>query len=96
MNIQQEIEHCIHKSKAGYRDWYIGLAINPQKQLFDGHNVSKKEGAWFYRNAGSEISARDLETLFLKKGCKGGSFGHVSSKYIYAYKMTRTTRGIRI
>ena len=93
MNIEQEIDSLIHKSGSGYREWYVGLAINPRQRLFEGHNVSEKSGMWTYKDAGSEIEARDIEAVFLKRGCKGGSIKKDSSRHIYAYKMTRTTRG---
>lgn len=93
MNIEQEFDACINRSKAGYREWYVGLAANPQERLFDGHNVSQKDGAWIHRDAGSGLMAKDIETIFLKKGCKGGPSQKDSPRHVYAYKMTRTTRG---
>ncbi len=93
MNIEQEIDDLIHKSGANYREWYVGLAINPRERLFTGHNVSEQSGVWLFRDAGSEVGARDIEAIFLKKGCKGGTFKRDSSRHVYAYKMTRTTRG---
>ncbi len=93
MNIEQEIDSLIQKSGANYREWYVGLAINPREQLFTGHNVSEKSGTWVYKDAGSEITARDIEAIFLKKGCKGGSMKKDSSRHIYAYKIMRTTWG---
>ncbi len=93
MSIEQEIDNLIQKTGANYREWYVGLAINPRQRLFSGHNVNEQSGAWLFRDAGSEATARDLETIFLKKGCKGGALKRDSSRHIYAYKMTRTTRG---
>jgi hypothetical protein len=93
MNIEQEIDSIIQKSGANYREWYVGLAINPRERLFVGHNVSEQSGIWITRDAGSEFGARDVEAIFLKKGCKGGAPKKDSSRHVYAYKMTRTTRG---
>ncbi len=93
MSIESDIDGIIQKSGANYRDWYVGLAINPRERLFDGHNVSEKSGIWIARDAGSEMVAREVEALFLKKGCKGGTLKKDSSRHVYAYKMTRTTRG---
>jgi len=38
--------------------------------------------------------AKIIEAIFHKKGCKGGPGGPDSPHYVYAYRMTRTTRGI--
>lgn len=93
MNIEKEIDAHIHKRGGGYPAWYVGIAKNPRERLFEGHNVSEQSGTWLYRDAGSELTAKTMEAMFLKKGCKGGPGGGDSSRYIYAYKMTRTTRG---
>lgn len=94
MSLEQEIDDVIHKGGGSYSTWYIGVAANPRERLFAGHNVDEQGGGWLYREAGSESSARDMETVFLKKGCKGGPLGEdFRPHYIYAYKMTRTTWG---
>jgi hypothetical protein len=93
MDIEQQIDGLIQKSGGSYREWYVGLAINPRERLFAGHNVDEKSGLWTFRDAGSEALARGIEAIFLKKGCKGGSFRKDSSRHIYAYKMTKTTHG---
>ncbi|MEI7998494.1 MAG: hypothetical protein WCH62_03195 [Candidatus Omnitrophota bacterium] len=93
MNIEKDIDDLILKSGANYREWYVGLAINPRSRLFTDHNVNEQSGVWICRDAGSETDARGVEAVFLKKGCKGGALKRDSSRHIYAYKMTKTTRG---
>ncbi len=93
MRIEQEIDDLIRKSGASYRQWYVGVAIHPREQLFNGHNVDEKRGLWIYRDAYSEIEARRIEAFFLKKNCQGGPVRKDSSRHIYAYKMTRETLG---
>jgi hypothetical protein len=94
MSIEMEIDHRIHKCGKGYREWYVGTAADPDERLFQGHNVSQEGGAWIYRDAGSESMAKIIEGIFLKKGCKGGCGASDNPHYVYAYRMTRTTRGI--
>jgi len=94
MSIETEIDVCINKCGKGYREWYVGVAVNPDKRLFEGHNVSQEAGAWIYRDAGSATMAKTIEAVFLKKGCKGGVGATDSPHFVYAYRMTRTTRGI--
>lgn len=93
MKIEQEVDSLIQKSGGGYREWYVGIAIDPRKRLFDGHNVDEKRGVWTYKDAGTEIDAREMMAAFLKKGCKGGLLTKDSSRHVYFYKMTRTTHG---
>lgn len=93
MSVEKEIDSRIHKSGGGYPAWYVGIATNPRERLFEGHNVSERNGAWIYRDVGSELTAKNIEAMFLKKGCKGGPSGGNNPRYVYAYKMTRTTWG---
>jgi len=94
MSIEAEIDICITKCGKGYREWYVGTTSNPDQRLFQGHNVSQDAGAWIYRDAGSESMAKIIEAIFHKKGCKGVPAASDRSNYVYAYRMTRTTRGI--
>ena len=94
MSIETEIDGCISKCGKGYREWYVGVASNPDQRLFQVHNVSQEGGAWIYRDAGSVSMARDIEAIFHKKGCKGAQSTTDTPHYVYAYRMTRTTRGI--
>ena len=96
MSVEQEIEECIHKSGKGYPSWYVGISDDPREQLFAGHNVNEKAGLWIYRDAGSEFSAREIQSIFLKKGCKGGLAGGELPHFVYAYRMTPTTWGSKI
>ncbi len=93
MSVEKEIDIRIHRSGRSYSEWYVGIATNPRKRLFEGHNVNEHDGAWLYRDACSESMAKAIEAIFLKKGCQGGSSGGDNPHYIYAYRMTRTTRG---
>lgn len=93
MSIEHEVDSLIQKSGGGYREWYVGIDLNPRKRLFEGHNVDEKSGIWTFKDAGSEIDAREMMALFLKKGCKGGTPKKDSSRHVYFYKMTRTTHG---
>lgn len=91
--IISEIEAHIKKCGGTYSSWYCGIASKPKERLFEDHNVSEKSGTWVYRDATTDTAARSIEGYFLKKGCKGGDGGGDSqSKYVYAYKITSSTR----
>ena len=87
MGIEQEIDSLIRNTGGNYREWYIGLALNPRKEMFDVHHVSEKSGTWVYKDAGSEMAARNIEAIFIKKGCKSGTAKKDSSRHVYVYKM---------
>lgn len=94
MSVELEIEKRIHRSGKSYHDWYVGVADNAQERLFKGHNVNKSKGAWLYRNTGSALTARGIEAIFVKKGCKCGDTRKEHNPCsVYVYKMTPTTRG---
>ncbi len=94
--IKQEIinEIYTHISKSGhYSDWYIGIAKDPQTRLFNDHNVSKDNGWWIYRQTSNSSIAREIESFFLAKGCKGGDGGgDYSTDCVYAYKISHLTK----
>ncbi len=73
--------------------WYVGIATNARTRLFQDHNVDEKNGRWIYRNADSEIDARDTEKYLLDNySFKGGTGGGDNPRYVYAYKITSATR----
>ena len=74
--------------------WYAGVAEDAEDRLFQDHNVTKEGGAWIYRIAVSRDVADRIEkyltdTLKMKGGPGGGS---EKSVYVYAYKITATTK----
>lgn len=74
-------------------DWYVGIATNAEERLFQDHNVDKENGRWIYRDAQSETDARDTEQHLLNNySFKGGAGGGIRPHYVYAYKITRTTK----
>ncbi len=90
--IVQEIDSYIKQNGGGYHQWYAGIATNPRDRLFSDHNVDEKSGTWIYQDCGSENTARQIEKYFLNLGCKGGTGGGISPKFVYAYKITRDTK----
>lgn len=91
--IATEIDAYIRNGGGGYPAWYCGIAANPRDRLFIDHSVTEKGGSWIYRDAGTDNAARNIEEYFIKKGCKGGGGGgDGGTRYVYAYKITATTR----
>jgi hypothetical protein len=88
-----DIDNYIRQNGGVYSAWYCGIASDPRQRLFVDHNVDQHNGAWIYRDCGTDTAARCAEDCFLRKGCKGdGGGGDWTSRYVYAYKITSTTR----
>ena len=90
--IISDITNHIRECGGRYLDWYVGIASDPRKRLFEDHNVDEKNDAWIIRDAESEAMARKIEKYFLDLGCKGaGGGGDYSTHYVYAYKINSHT-----
>lgn len=91
--IIQEIADHVAKNGGSYSAWYCGIASDPQARLFNDHNVDKERGAWIYNTCATSDEARAVEDHFVAKGMKGGPGGGDSTtKAVYAYKITNSTR----
>lgn len=88
-----EIDAYIRQNGGVYSAWYVGIAADPRKRLFEDHNVREHGDLWIYRDCGTDVAARRVEQCFLRMGCKGGDGGgYRNTRYAYAYKITPTTR----
>ena len=73
--------------------WYVGIAANARKRLFDEHNVREEKGKWIYKTADNSQEARDAESTLLDYGFDGGpGGGDESTNQVYAYLKTQSTR----
>lgn len=76
-----------------YSEWYAGIASDIEQRLFGDHNVPRQGAWWIYRKANSDDEARQAETELLELGCKGGGGGgDEDTVFVYAYKITPTTK----
>lgn len=92
-SIMQEIVSFIRACGGAFRDWYVGVAADPRDRLFVDHSVREKFDVWIIRDAGSDSLARQTERHLLALGCQGGGGGgSCASRFVYAYRITLTTR----
>lgn len=92
---KQEIINDITNHFKGkvYSNYYVGITSDIESRLFGDHNVSKENGHWIYSPANSHIIARGIEQHFIDAGMDGsGGGGDETSKIVYAYKKTTTTK----
>jgi len=91
--IVKDILEYFGKEGGSYSSWYCGIASNPRDRLFTDHSVSEDNGWWIYKDANNETNARDTEQYLLGLGFSGGpGGGDGATKYVYAYKITTSTR----
>ncbi len=75
-------------------DWYVGIASDSKKRLFEEHKVKEEDTmSYIYEDCGTDEIAREIEdylvNTFGTDGAPGG--GDESTKFVYAYKKTSST-----
>lgn len=91
--IRDDIINYIKDRGGVYNTWYVGIATDVKQRLFGDHNVSREHDFWIYRNALSESDAREIEKFIIDTyKTKGGTGGGDHPKWVYAYKITDSTR----
>lgn len=97
MNAQEIVSQIIdHISQCGgqHREWYVGIAEDPNSRLFNDHGVVREIDKWIFRICDNSEMARAIEKFLLENyefsGDTGG--GSYLTKYIYAYKIASHTQ----
>ncbi|HSD12900.1 MAG TPA: hypothetical protein VLC10_05045 [Patescibacteria group bacterium] len=90
--VQALVSH-IDRCGGEYSDWYVSMSANPERDLFQYHLVDP-HGQYAYCRCTTFAEARDavqhLRTFY--RVTVGPSWGSGDALYIYAYKMSTTTR----
>lgn len=92
--IKSDIKDHVVKCGKGSYGWYVGIAADPRARLFNDHAVNEKNDAWIFREATTSTIAREIEVELIRElGAKGGDGGgSYDTKFVYAYKITTTTK----
>lgn len=94
LRIISEIKNYASNHPSYWKDWYIGIASDPEQRLFIEHSVNKETDAWIYSICQNCNSARNVEQYLIEtlktKGDLGG--GDDNTKYIYAYLTSSHSR----
>ncbi|MFA5749744.1 MAG: hypothetical protein WC895_00785 [Candidatus Shapirobacteria bacterium] len=90
LRIISEIKNYAGNYQSYWKDWYIGIASDPEQRLFTDHSVNQKTDIWIYRICQNADSARKIEEYLINslktKGDTGG--GDNTTKFVYAYLTT--------
>jgi hypothetical protein len=89
--IRNDIEDFIGRHGGKYKEWFVGPAADPKKQLFTGHGF-KGGDKGLYRQAGSEIQAGEVVEYFTELGTHGNNAVIRDADYVYAYKRASHTK----
>jgi hypothetical protein len=91
---KKHIKDHIQNRGGAYSSWYVGIASDVKQRLFTDHNVDEKNGQWAWAECENADAARDVEDYFVNTlGTKGGPGGGDSTtKFVYAYKITSSTK----
>ena len=99
--ILKEIEAFVAKHGGNYKDYYIGITKHVDQRLveinIDEHAQAGnyvKGHAYYSAEAESRDVANEIEIEFQQKGMKGqgSSKGRKSSKYVYCFKLAKTSK----
>lgn len=92
--IKQEIETKIRENCIGkfYSDYNIGITKDPEKRVFNDHNVDRSKCHWIFKAENKQVVS-DIESHFIKKGMKGGVGGKIDDDcvFVYVYRITEHT-----
>jgi hypothetical protein len=80
----------IKKCGGNFHEWYIGIASDVEKSLFDEHIVDRGS-KWIQADCGSEESAREIVRYFIDNYSMQGGGGDASTTCVYAYEIDLST-----
>lgn len=90
--VMGDIHNHIQKRGGRLHSWYVGISEDPERRLFNEHNVRRIGDAWIYRHVASIEIARKIEDYFIRSGADGGpGGGDEDATGVYAYKKSSNT-----
>lgn len=82
--IQDNLKLNINEAK----EWYVGLASNIRKKLFEEHKISEENGRWIYQTLANKEIAKEIKQHFVSLGLKSeDSNDDQSGNIIFIYKI---------
>lgn len=92
--IKYEILAYIKEFGGEFSDYYVGIAADPKKALFEKHHVDPEKDPWLYKQALSFAAARTVQDYFLRRlGADGEPVlrGDEDTDCVYVYKKSENT-----
>ncbi len=92
-DLLEEIVKFVNEHGANYREWYVGISKEPEKDLFKKHNVQKNGDLWMYDLATDLNNAKQVEEKLVMMGFDGASMPSDSKAVgVYIYKKRGHTK----
>jgi len=66
--------------------WYVGLANNIKKKLFEDNKVSEHNGKWIYRILESNAEAMEIKKHLVSVGMKSNDNDDTDGNTVFAYQ----------
>lgn len=92
--IKYEFLAYIKEFGGDFEDYYVGIAADPQKALFEEHGLDKDKDPWLYKQALTFYAARTVQNYFLDRlGTDGEPVrrGDEDMDCVYVYKKSERT-----
>ena len=92
--IKYEILAYIKEFGGDFNDWYIGIAADPKKTMFEKHNVHQENDIWLYKQALTYTACKTIQDYFLQiLKIDGVSItdGNEDTDCVYLYKKSERT-----
>lgn len=89
--ILEDLEGFMKRHTSARGDWYVGVAADARKELFDVHGF-KASDVGLYRHAGSAGDASSLAGLLIKRGAKGNADEKRGADNVFLFQMNTHTK----
>ena len=92
--IKFEILAYIKEFGGEFNEWYVGIAADPKKKMFEEHSVHKEEDIWLYKQALTFAACKTIQDYFLKILEVDGvsvTGGNEDTDCVYLYKKSVRT-----
>ncbi len=92
--IKYEILAYIKEFEGDFNDWYVGIAADPKKTMFEQHHVHQDNDIWLYKQALTFTACKTVQTYFLSILSTDGvlvSNGDEDTDCVYLYKKSERT-----
>ena len=84
------------RSTSVIQDFYAGVTGNPEKRIFDEHNVNKEGGFYMYYEANTIFEAKQALNELISEDMNGLPLnGHVPGKFVYCYYIEGSSKECR-
>jgi hypothetical protein len=81
------LDEFIRKNSFTYHDWYVGLAVNVEENLFNEHQLNPETDVWIFKEIPDEKEGVRIREYFLNMGCVSGISDMTDrARYVYLYR----------